>query len=175
MRGTTSNENLAPGANFPTVFNYGSSKLRTIKKNDQTWFVLTDVCKALTLTDAKKTAESLDEDEKAVGVILHPQKNGATKAWIINESGLYHLIFISRKPEARAFRKWVTSEVLPALRTQGSYEVQRADVESNRPAANKDLVNGMFALADNIGRVGNNYRRTALLREFKKIKKCLSL
>ncbi len=174
MRKVTSNENLAPGANFPTVFNYGSSKLRTIKKNEETWFCAKDVCSNLGVKQPVYALENLDEDEKAMWVLPTPHKN-ATKAWFINESGLYHLIFISRKPEARAFRKWVTSEVLPALRTQGSYEVQSADVESNRPAASKDLVNGMFALADNIGRVGNNYRRTALLREFKKIKKCLSL
>ncbi len=174
MQKKQSNATTTQGVSVASEFTFGSLKVRTIKKNGAAWFVAQDVCNALCIKNGRDTVQKiLDDDERQMSVVSTSGQRRSV--WLVNESGMYNLAFRSTKPEARAFRKWVTSEVLPALRTQGSYEVQRADVESNRPAASKDLVNGMFALADNIGRVGNNYRRTALLREFKKIKKCLSL
>ncbi len=171
MRGTTSNENLAPGANFPTVFNYGSSKLRTIKKNEETWFCAKDVCDSLSIKQVVNAIDTLDEDEKALLLIVTPHIN-AYKSWFINESGLYHLIFISRKPEAKAFRKWVTSEVLPALRTQGSYEVQRADVESNHLATsihNQVNAQKLVAVYQDVARIHNNRLRMSLLNKIKNL------
>lgn len=81
------------------------------------WFVATDVAKALDYRDAEVAARHLDADEKGV----HPTGVPGQNLIIISESGLYALVLRSRKPEARAFAKWVTSEVLPAIRKTGTY------------------------------------------------------
>lgn len=101
-----------------TVFNFNQKQVRTVVNTDGTpWFVAKDVCDILELTNPTMALESLDEDERAKEYL---GRQG--EANIVNESGLYALIFKSRKPEAKAFRKWVTSEVLPAIRKTGHYE-----------------------------------------------------
>ncbi|MEG6505872.1 BRO-N domain-containing protein [Nitratidesulfovibrio sp. 1201_IL3209] len=88
------------------------------------WFVAKDVCNALDLTDTNKALLGLDADEKRE----HEEYSGSgRKPLIVSESGLYSLVFRSRKPEARRFRKWVTAEVLPTLRRTGRYAVPGAD------------------------------------------------
>ena len=83
------------------------------------WFVAQDVCEILDLGNITMAMDRLDEDEKLTSLIL---KSGQKrKTWIINESGLYNLIFRSSKPEAKAFRKWVTATVLPEIRKTGGY------------------------------------------------------
>ncbi|MDD2966562.1 MAG: Bro-N domain-containing protein [Desulfovibrionaceae bacterium] len=87
-------------------------------------FVAKDVCAALGIANSRDAINFLDEDEKAAVGITDTSSNGVTQQRIVNfitESGLYSLIFRSHKPEARTFRKWVTAEVLPALRKNGSY------------------------------------------------------
>lgn len=101
------------------IFNYGSNKIRTIMINGQPWFVLKDVCLVLGLSNSRKVAERLDEDEKGVTQIYTP--GGPQEMTIINESGLYAVILRSDKPEAKPFRKWVTTDVLPTIRRTGSY------------------------------------------------------
>ena len=83
------------------------------------WFVATDVCEALTISNVSDAVGRLDDDERGVGTVDTP--GGAQEQTIINESGLYSLILTSRKPAAKAFKKWVTSEVLPSIRKTGSY------------------------------------------------------
>lgn len=85
----------------------------------QPWFVAKDVCGVLGLVNSRKSTASLDDDEK--GVTNSDTPGGAQELTIVNESGLYSLIFQSRKPEAKAFRRWVTSEVLPSIRKYGYY------------------------------------------------------
>ena len=85
------------------------------------WFVASDVCEALTIGNSRDAVGRLDDDEKGVGTI--DTLGGKQDVSIINESGLYSLIMTSRKPEAKRFKKWVTSEVLPAIRKTGSYAV----------------------------------------------------
>ena len=101
------------------IFNYNSTEIRTIQKDGEPWFVLKDVCQVLDIGSPHKVAERLDHDEKGRNLI--PTPGGDQDMTIINESGLYNVILRSDKPEARPFRKWVTSEVLPTIRRHGMY------------------------------------------------------
>lgn len=101
------------------TFNASNQQVRVVTINDEPYFVAKDVCDILELTNARMTVQSLDEDERCKYCL---PRQGDT--WVVNESGLYHLIFQSRKPEAKAFRKWVTAEVLPTLRRTGRYEIK---------------------------------------------------
>lgn len=100
-------------------FQFKNTEVRTIKIDDLIWFVASDVAKALEYPQAKDLARILDDDEKGRQIV--PTPSGDIEMVIINESGLYHAILKSRKPEAVPFRKWVTGEVLPAIRKTGSY------------------------------------------------------
>lgn len=104
------------------VFNFGDYQVRTVIKEGEPWFVAKDVCSVLELTNNREAISRLDEDEKGVNTFY--TLGGNQNLTIINESGLYSLILTSRKPEAKAFKKWVTSEVLPSIRKQGKYEVK---------------------------------------------------
>lgn len=90
-----------------------------LDENGTPWFVAKDVCAALGIGNSRDAVTALDEDEKGVGNT--DTLGGTQRTTFVSESGLYALIFRSRKPEARAFRKWVTAEVLPALRKKGGY------------------------------------------------------
>ena len=100
------------------IFNYGEIPVRTVLLDGEPWWVLVDVCKVLTLTNSRKVAERLDEDEKGVTLVYTP--GGTQNMTIINESGLYKVILRSDKPEAKPFTRWVTHEVLPAIRKTGN-------------------------------------------------------
>lgn len=101
--------------------NSSFGEIRTISIVGEPWFVAKDVCDALELTDVSMTMKSLDDDEKRVQVLLVSGGKNPTRMWFVNESGLYNVIFQSRKPKARFFRRWVTHEVLPQIRKTGSY------------------------------------------------------
>ncbi len=102
--------------------------VRTMTDRDgEPWFVAQDVCEVLEHTNSRMAIQSLEEDEKGVSKVY--TLGGLQEQNIINESGLYNLIFRSNKPQAKVFRKWVTSEVLPAIRKQGYYFVShRLDI-----------------------------------------------
>lgn len=104
----------------PVAFQFNSREVRTIVKDGEPWFVATDVCSTLGYRDASNGLRCLDEDEKGTHSVSTP--GGTQKLTIINESGLYALVLRSKKPEARKFAKWVTREVLPAIRKTGRYE-----------------------------------------------------
>lgn len=92
--------------------------------NGEPWFVATDIANILGYRDAEKMTRMLDNDEKGTHNVGIRSENGVEQmreVTIINESGLYAAILKSRRPEAKAFRKWVTSEVLPSIRKQGGY------------------------------------------------------
>lgn len=82
------------------------------------------MCAILEIDNYRQTASSLDEDEK--GVISNDTLSGSHKTAIINEYVLYNLIFRSRKPQAKQFKKRVTSEVLPTIRKHGRYEIAKS-------------------------------------------------
>ncbi len=100
------------------TFGFSTGDVRAVLLKNQPWFVAVDVCNALKLTNATKAIATLDEDERA-----NFKLGRQGSANIINESGLYTLIFKSRKAEAKTFRKWVTNEVLPSIRKTRKYEV----------------------------------------------------
>ncbi len=101
------------------IFNYHNNQVRTIQKDGEPWFVLKDVCGILHIGNTADVYNRLDDDEKGVGQI--DTLGGRQKVSVINESGLYNVILRSDKPEAKPFRKWVTSEVLPSIRKTGVY------------------------------------------------------
>ncbi len=109
-------------------FKFDKQEVRTLLIDDQPWFVAADVCASLAIGNvslavngrADREKDGLDEDEKGIATVNTP--SGAQEMLIVNESGLYALIFKSRKAEAKRFKKWVTAEVLPAIRKHGRYE-----------------------------------------------------
>ena len=101
------------------VFNYEENEVRTVMVDGETWWVLKDVCSVLRLFNSRMVASRLDEDElMSVKLTSGGQMREMTA---INESGLYSVILRSDKPNAKAFKKWVTSEVLPTIRKTGGY------------------------------------------------------
>jgi hypothetical protein len=94
-------------------------EFRVIDRDGEPWFLLTEVCKKLGIGNPSNVAASLDDDEK--GIVTIDILGGKKRVRIVNESGLYSVILRSRKPEAKAFKKWVTSEVLPSIRKTGGY------------------------------------------------------
>lgn len=101
----------------------GSLTVRSLVIDGNPWFVAVDVCKVLEISNTSDALKGLDSDEILTLAISEGQKTARSNN-LINESGLYSLILRSRKPQAKAFKKWVTSEVLPALRKTGTYSVQ---------------------------------------------------
>ena len=151
--------------------NLGS--VRTVLLNNEPWFCIKDICDILGLTNPTVVTQRLDEDE--VTKFNLGSKVGITN--FTNESGLYTLILRSDKPEAKPFRKWITSEVIPAIRKTGKYEekpmtsaqylLQQAQwmVEAENRMSN--IENDVIGLADSIEnndksirRLENNQRRT---------------
>lgn len=101
------------------IFNYNGNEVRTIQKDGEPWWVLKDVCGILGISKYRDTASRLDEDER--GSVRVDTPGGEQEMTVVNESGLYNVILRSDKPEAKPFRKWVTSKVLPSIRKHGAY------------------------------------------------------
>ena len=107
------------------VFEYENNAVRTTVKDGEIWWVLKDVCDVLNLSNSRKVAERLDEDEKSnvtQSDVSHDALNIPNRGLtMINESGLYKVILRSDKPEAKKFMRWITHEVLPSIRKHGAY------------------------------------------------------
>lgn len=108
------------------TFVYSGAEVRTVRKDGTPWFVLKDVCGVLGVGNVSDVYARLDTDEKGVGQI--DTLGGRQSMNIISESGLYNVILRSDKPEAKPFRKWVTAEVLPAIRRSGGYIAGQNDL-----------------------------------------------
>lgn len=93
--------------------------IRTVMQNDEPWFVAKDVCEALELGNTSMALERLDDDELISVKLMSGGQN--REMIVVNEPGLYSLILGSRKPEAKAFKRWVTHDILPAIRKTGRY------------------------------------------------------
>ncbi len=106
--------------NLQTYTSADFGEVRTITREGEPWFVAADVCRALELTNSRMAVDRLDEDEKNT-VSLTDGNRGNPNVTIINEPGLYALVLGSRKPEAKAFKRWITHEVVPAIRKHGAY------------------------------------------------------
>lgn len=123
------NANIQQTTGLQVFYNENENvSVRTKVIDGVPWFVGKDVCDLLGLVNSRKSLQALDEDEK--GVTNCYTLGGNQNLTFINESGLYHLIFISRKPEAKAIRRWVTGTVLPSIRRTGSYSVSNELPES---------------------------------------------
>ena len=99
-------------------------QVRTIDQNGEPWFVAADVCRALDVGNPSQALTKLDEDEKMTLTSNEGhsgQRGGAQSFNVVNEPGLYSLVLGSRKPEAKAFKRWITHEVIPAIRKHGAY------------------------------------------------------
>lgn len=124
------------------IFSYQSHEVRTVEMNCEPWFVLKDVCDVLGLSTPARVAERLDSDEVSQAHLID-SVGRSQEMTIISESGLYNVILRSDKPEAKPFRKWVTSEVLPQIRKTGAY---MAPADPNLPpelAMVEGLLNSM--------------------------------
>lgn len=98
--------------------------IRTIMRDNDPWFVAADVCRALEINNNRMAVERLDDDEKADVSLTDTSSNGVKQKremTIINEPGLYSLVLGSRKPEAKAFKRWITHDVIPSIRKNGAY------------------------------------------------------
>ena len=109
--------------NLQIFENQRFGKIRTVLKDGIVLFVAIDVCRALGLSNSRQSITRLDYDEK--GVILSDTLGGQQKMTAINEFGLYNLVLTSRKPQAKAFKRWITHEVIPAIRKTGKYEIEQ--------------------------------------------------
>ena len=98
-------------------------------ENGEPWFVAADVARVLDIQNTTDAIKCLDDDERARYNLGRSANGGGGETNIINESGMYSLIFRSRKPEAKKFRKWVTEEVLPSIRKTGSYSITKSPIE----------------------------------------------
>ena len=111
-----------------STFNFESNSIRTLAINNEPWFVAVDVCNVLNIANSRDALLKLDDDEKTtVGLTDSQAGNGAQSISIISESGMYTLILRCRDAVKKGsvphrFRKWVTAEVLPAIRKTGKYE-----------------------------------------------------
>lgn len=100
-------------------------EIRTVEIDGEIWFVAADVCRALEMSNPRKAVSDFPEDEKMTVTNSDGhsgKRGGAQKFNLVNEPGLYRLIFKSRKPEAKKFQRWVYHEVLPSIRKTGEYK-----------------------------------------------------
>lgn len=134
------------GASAPAVFDFHAHQVRVVLKDGEPWFVAKDVCDTLGYANSRKAVgDHLDDDEK--GVTSSDTLGGQQKLAIISESGLYALVLRSRKPEARKFAKWVTAEVLPAIRKTGGYSASGDMVSKAHALRCLQLAGAAFAEA----------------------------
>lgn len=142
------------------TFNENNKPIRVELVDGEPWFVAKDVCDALGIEKYRDAIGRLDEDEKGCPVTVDTL-GGPQKMAAVNESGLYNLIFQSRKPEAKKFRKWVTGEVLPSIRKTGRYEVNGSNGTNGRAVlrhprrsraelVNADLLNLLWLIGESL-------------------------
>lgn len=180
-KGTIEMNSTVVTTNSQPVFNFGDNQVRLVVRDGEPWFVANDICVALGYANSRKAvADHLDDDERMTVTTSDGQnfdsnqsldsfdkastqivrstsggkRGGARMMTIINESGLYALVLRSRKPEARKFAKWVTREVLPAIRKTGQYQQPAAqgnpEIDYTRisPAQAQDLREIVKAIVD---------------------------
>ena len=115
---------------------------RMIESNGETWWVLKDICKLLSIENHKNITKRLEKDEVGTFELPHPQsKEKKLEMLCVNESGLYSVILRSDKPEAKAFRRWITHEILPEIHRTGGYNAISTEIleDSSLTAASKTI------------------------------------
>jgi len=108
----------------PVEFIYQQEQIRVHRGGDQVWFAAIDICRVLGYSNPNNIVKKLlDEDERKLEYLTDPSGQ-KRKTWNINEAGLYSLILSSSKPEAKAFKRWITHEVLPVIRKAGKFTTE---------------------------------------------------
>lgn len=118
-------------------FNFSGQDVRIITINDEPWFVVADIAKVLGASNSRSLAQMVDEEDKGKQSL-----HSGSDATIVNESGLYTILLRSNNPQAKPFRRWVTSEVLPTIRKHGAYSTQ-----PQVPTTQREMI--LLALAGN--------------------------
>ena len=114
------------------IFNFNSTEVRVLTIDNNPWFVAKDLCDVLEHSNSRMALERLDDDEKGVSNVY--TLGGSQEMSIVSESGMYSLVLTSRKPQAKAFKKWITSKVLPSIRKTGVYQIEpKAEVAQLPP------------------------------------------
>lgn len=132
-------------------FDFEGQQVRVVTDaQGEPWFVAADVCTALNLPNTTRALERLDQDEQAL-ISIQGISRGNDVVNVVNEPGLYGLVLGSRKPEAKRFKRWVTHEVLPAIRKTGTYSMPR--VQPALPALTQDCVSAILLIGDAVAKV----------------------
>jgi prophage antirepressor-like protein len=117
------------------LFRFNQVNIRVIEKDGQTWWVAKDICEVLDIRNPSDVIRRLDDDERTL-VLIEGASNGLPLN-AVNEPGLYSVILRSRKPEAKAFKRWIVHEVLPAIRKTGTYSIEQSIVAPVVEKSNK--------------------------------------
>ena len=112
--------------------------VRAVTLEGEPWFVAADVCRALGLGNSSMAISKLDEDERTL-ILIEGASNGLPVN-AVNEPGLYSLVLGSRKPEAKAFKRWITHEVIPSIRKTGGYIAGQETMDDDQLLANALMV-----------------------------------
>lgn len=134
-------------------FNFNQNQIQVINKDGEAWFIASEIAAMFGYRDSHNLTRILDDDEADTHNMSIRSENGIKQSrtvTIINESGFYHAAFKSRKPEAKPFRKWVTSEVLPTIRKTGGYQIGQKTTADDRTGLRQ-------AVAALVGRKGIDY------------------
>lgn len=115
-----------------TRFLFEGMEVRSVVLDGEMWSVGVDLAKVLGFRDAHTALRGLDEDERGTQILCTP--GGDQQVLIVNESGLYHLLFMSKKSEARRFRRKVTQEILPSIRRTGHYQLPMVSGNALNPS-----------------------------------------
>lgn len=126
------------------VFNFESHEVRSLLINSEPWFVGKDVAEALGYSKARNAIATHIDSEDKKDAPIQGTLGGVQEMTVINESGLYSLVLSSKLPSAKKFKRWVTSEVLPALRKTGQYQVKEL---SGQELMAKALIEAQSVLA----------------------------
>ena len=129
-------------------FNFNQNQIQVINKDGEAWFIASEISAMFGYRDAANLTRILDDDEKGTHNVS--TLGGKQDVSVINESGFYHAAFKSRKAEVKPFRKWVTAEVLPAIRKTGGYQVGQKTTADDRTGLRQ-------AVASLVGRKGIDY------------------
>jgi hypothetical protein len=134
-------------------FDFEGRQIRVFTdEQGEPWFVAADVCHVLGIGNPRQAMTRLDDDER--GVISTDTPGGMQPMATVNEPGLYTLVLGSRKPEAKRFKRWVTHEVLPAIRRTGSYAVPGiAPTPASFPSEKQDSVSALLLIGQAVAQV----------------------
>jgi prophage antirepressor-like protein len=141
-----------------TPFVYGDKLIRVVndEKTGEPFWVSKDICTALGIEKYRDALARLDDDEKGVQVLPSLGLGGKQRTAVVNEAGLYNLIFRSNKPEAKPFKRWVTHEVLPTIRKTGSYSTDGSQEFSQIVPVMMEIMNGMNSMMGMMAQILEN-------------------